>query len=360
MSDSFAPTPERQLSEAEAQQFLLQLRRKQGNWVEWGHACLILQQAGFSAQTLFEETGFEPTHQNQVIGATQVYESLKRAEAPAELLDPYAQKGSDVLYELRPLDQKQRLQAARFALERQLDQDEAHDLVKAMKDYSRLKELPEGFGDCAGDAVAYQCWRLARERSELQERSRLIARGLGFAETESARRRLEKLLTDFSIVKSQMMPMQPVYRLEQEEELPRLVPIAGSLPLSVEQLQAIPAIQQESNFRYFSSHQGGAWIPLPGWQAVLKAVDPVALFCRSNQLPMPLDGDIETILVLGDRANKVWQVNNFYLYEEAGKVALGWFSEAPSQLLLGQLVLIMRPKKILDESIITSPWQLEE
>jgi hypothetical protein len=360
MSDAFSPHPALQLSEAEVQQLLLQLRRKEGNWVEWGQACLALQQAGISTQRLFEETGFEPPQQNQVIGAMQVYASLQRAEASTDLLEAYNKKGSDILYQLRPLDQKQRLQAARLALNLQLDQDEAHDLAKAMKEYGRLKSLPEGFSDSAGDAMAYQCWRWARERSELQERSRLIAQGLRFAESETARRKIEHLLTDFTVVKAQTIPIQPVYRLEQEDELPRLVPVAGSLPLTVEVLQGVPALQQDPSHLYFSSEQGGAWIPLPGWQVVLKAADPIAVFCPSDQLPVPLDGDVETVLVLGDRAHQNWDAKNFYFYEQAGLVALGWFPEIPSQPLLAQLVLILRPKKILDESIITSPWQLEE
>ena len=52
------------------------LRRKEGNWVSWGQACQQLQKAGYSSQSIFEETGFEPIHQNQVIVGAQVYATL--------------------------------------------------------------------------------------------------------------------------------------------------------------------------------------------------------------------------------------------------------------------------------------------
>ncbi|MEQ8959030.1 MAG: hypothetical protein RLP02_14090, partial [Coleofasciculus sp. C2-GNP5-27] len=63
--------------DAEDADALIQLlRRKESNWVEWGQACQQLQSAGYSSQAVFEQTGFEPIQQNQVIVASQVYETL--------------------------------------------------------------------------------------------------------------------------------------------------------------------------------------------------------------------------------------------------------------------------------------------
>jgi len=56
-----SPSPEN------LEEILRSLRRKEGNWVAWGQACQKLQKSGYSPQAIFEETGFEPIQQNQVI-----------------------------------------------------------------------------------------------------------------------------------------------------------------------------------------------------------------------------------------------------------------------------------------------------
>ena len=87
-------------TEGDTADLITQLRRKQGNWVSWGQACQALQKTGLSPQKIFEETGFEAIQQNQVIVAAQVYGSLVTAEAPETVQIHFAQRGSDILYEL--------------------------------------------------------------------------------------------------------------------------------------------------------------------------------------------------------------------------------------------------------------------
>jgi hypothetical protein len=178
---------------------LRSLRRKEGTWVEWGQACQTLQKAGYSPQTIFEETGFEPIQQNQITVASQVYTSILNVGVPESVKQHFGSRGSDVLYEFRVLTQTERAAMAEFALEKSLDMDEAHEAAKAMKDFSRLSQKPEGFIDHPGDAIAYQSWKLARQQADLQERSRMIARGLRFAHSKTARKQIEQLLTDFSV-----------------------------------------------------------------------------------------------------------------------------------------------------------------
>src|SRR4028119_2484514 len=85
---------------------LLQLlRRKESNWVEWGKACQQLQKAGYNSQVIFEETGFEPIQQNQVIVASQVYTTLQNAGVSDAVRSRFERTGSDTLYELRILTQ---------------------------------------------------------------------------------------------------------------------------------------------------------------------------------------------------------------------------------------------------------------
>jgi Rubisco Assembly chaperone C-terminal domain/Rubisco accumulation factor 1 alpha helical domain/Rubisco accumulation factor 1 helix turn helix domain len=344
-------------AETEIETLLRSLRRKEGDWVAWGQACQSLQKAGYSPQAIFEATGFEPIQQNQIITAAQIYGSLSQASPAVQ--DYFQTRGSDVLYEFRILTQPERVAAASLSWEKKLDADAAHDLAKAMKDFSRLPHPPADFTAAAGDAVAYQCWKLARQKEDMQERSRLIARGLNYAQSDSARQQIEKLLTDFTVEKAQSAPRLPLYRLDSEEELPRIVPVVGHLPLTPADLESVPVIEQQGPFRLVQSERAG--VAIPGWQVMLRAGDPVALLARRDQLPTDLTSPAtEELLVIVDRQQQQWRADSHFLVEQSGELAMAWFATEPETDLLAQVILVMRPKQILDESAMIDPWGLEE
>jgi hypothetical protein len=56
---------------------------------------------GLSPQKIFEETGFEPIQQNQIVVAEQVYQSIMKAGVDEATRSHFTQRGSDLLYELR-------------------------------------------------------------------------------------------------------------------------------------------------------------------------------------------------------------------------------------------------------------------
>jgi hypothetical protein len=346
--------------ETNSEELLRSLRRKQGTWVEWGQACQQLQKAGYRPQAIFEETGFEPIQQNQIVVAAQVYASLLSGDAPTKVLEYYQQRGSDSLYELRILSQRQRVTTAELLVEKGIDSEGAKEVAKAVKETSYLTELPEGFSEHPGDAVAYQCWKAARHQDDLQARSHLIARGLRFAYTPTARQHLEKLLTDFTVVKARSAPRLPVYRLESEEEMPRILPVVGKLPLTKADLQAVPLVEETGAFKLVKFTGEGAWVPVPGWQVILLAEDPVVLLCDSQQLPTPLPGKPEEVLLVVDRAQRQWNSDSYFLIELEDQLVCQWFEEAPGVPLLGRIILVMRPKKILDEDLTKDPWQIDE
>jgi len=355
------PPQKPQLSQAEAQGLLQSLRRKEGTWVQWGQACLKLQQAGWRSPDIFEATGITPSDQNQIIVAAQVYGSLIQSDNPA---DPAVQihflsAGSELLYALRVLDQKGRVQAATLALDKQLTLTETQELVTALKNFARRPSPPPGFTREAGDAMAYQCWRRARERGDLQDRSRLIAQGLKFAQSVEARQQLEALLTDFTVVPCSSAPALPVYRPEAEEELPRIVAIAGTLPLDRQVLEAIAQPEPEGPFDSITSSRGGAWVALPGWRTIRNAQKPVAVLCQSDQFPVPLPGAIEPVLVVVETQFEEWQRDRHYLFANPDQLAVGWFEEKPDVPLAGQVLLILRPRKILDENALASDWSVD-
>jgi hypothetical protein len=348
-------------NENAVQVLLTQLRRKEGTWVDWAQSCRTLQQAGFSPQKIFEETGFEPIQQNQIVVAEQVYQSIIKAGVDEATRSHFTQRGSDLLYELRILSQADRASTAEFALKHSVDSDQIKELVKPIKEYSYRKENPPGFGDGPGDAISYHYWRLARQKDDLQERSRLIAQGLRFANSDEARKQVEQLLTDFTVEKARPAPSLPLYRLETESELPRIIPIAGQMPLTVEDFNAVPVAVPEEPFGLVTFAGQGAWIAVPGWQVIFQAEDPVGVLIQSRQLPnYPIDAANEQVLVVIDRAQREWAADSYFVIAENDTLSLTWQPDSIEAKILGKIILILRPKRILDEAYNQELWQLDE
>ena len=348
-----------QMSETEAQELMRSLLHKENTWVEWGQGCQKLQKAGYSTQRIFEDTGFQNSQQNLVIVAAQVFNNLVETNVAPEVLDYFRGPRSDVLYEFRVLNQQQRVDASLLAYDKKINIDGAALVAKAVKDVSRMSQLPEAFTNHPGDWVAYLSWKRAKGQKDLQQRSRLIAQGLKFAHSQTAREAIEQLLSDFSTINTVSEPLLPLYRLELEEELPRIVPLAGSYPINSQELSAVKQIEIREPFGHIKADDG-AYVPIPGWQVVLKAEDPVGYLCPSNLLPKYLGGKVEEVLVIVDRANKNWDINGYSVVEIEDKLEIRWSDSPPQEPIIGQLVLILRPKKILDEGNITQPWQMDD
>jgi Rubisco Assembly chaperone C-terminal domain/Rubisco accumulation factor 1 alpha helical domain len=272
----------------------------------------------------------------------------------------FERTGSDTLYEFRILTQTERANAASFVLAHQLDSTAAREVARAIKEFSRLRTLPDGFSHDTGDALAYQYWRLARQMSDLQERSRLIAKGLKYAHSDAARRQVETLLTDFTVVPRRQAPRLPVYRLDSEEELPRIIPVVGKFPLPARDFKAVPMTDEIGAFRMVQFSGQGAWIAVPGWLVILAAEDPVGFLCNSGQLPNQLTSQGEEVLVVVDRAQREWDANSYFIVEQAEQLQIQWFEDATDTPLLGKVILIMRPKRILDEDLTKDVWQIDE
>lgn len=350
----------KKLSDVEIQEKMRSLLHKEGTWIDWGKTCQELQKAGCKAADIFEGTGFQASQQNLVIVAAQVYDNVAAGGVEESVLRYFQGPKSDVLYEFRILNQQQRVSAAKLACDKQCDIDEAHEIAKTIKEVSLLSQLPGGFTNHPGDMVAYLCWKRARQKKDLQQRSRLIAKGLKFAASESARKAIEKLLSDFTVDSSKTAPILPVYRLELEEELPRIIPLITTSPLTSKDIEGVSAIEIQEPFRSINLTVPGSFVPVPGWQLVLKAVDPIAFTTTSDRLPKYLSGNVEPVLVIIDRAAKKWDINGYFLVESTPEPELQWFENPPESQILGQLVLVMRPKKIIDEGNITQPWQMDD
>ena len=361
-SKSESGAPDAQLPDSkDVEKIIHQLRRKEGNWVSWGQSCQTLQKAKMSTQEIFEATGFEPIQQNQLIVAAQVFASMEAGGVSEAAKAHYATRGSDSLYEFRIIAQDNRAAAADFAFEHRLDSEQVKDIVKALRDFYYSEKPPEGFEKTMGDAAAYHYWRLARQQSDLQARSKLIAQSLRFATSDGARSKAEKLLTDFTVVSSKKAPRLPLFRLEDEADSPVIVPVAGQMPITTEDYKQVPGVVAEDPFGMVKFSGTGAWVPVPGWQVITRAEDPIALLATYNQLPNAPEGVAnEEVLIVVDKAQRQWSEFSYFVVDAGGQLEISWFAEEPDTQLLGSVVLIMRPKKVFDREYMNELWQIDE
>ena len=362
------PTPVATLP-TDSEGLLRLLRHKEGTWVQWGIACQMLQKMGENTLAIFENTGFEPIQQNQIVVASQVYASLQAGNAADIVLAHFEQKGSDILNELRVLNQSERVAMATFALEKNLDVLEAKDVVKAIKEASNVANLPEGFTRHPGDAVVLQILKATQGKIDPQERTRLIARGLRFAHSDKARAAIERLLMDMSSPPKKKAPNLPNFRYDSEDSIPRILPVVGTLPLSIEKFKALPFVNEIAPFGIVHSTGDSTWATLPGWFVVHEAEDGVIVSCNTDTLQAAINQEVlssvrdraEDILVLVDRAQRDWDENSYFaIAGEDGNLQFAWFESQPDVKLLGKITLTLRPKRFFDEAASQDRWQFEE
>lgn len=376
MNEQFSPqNPQNpEISETEANQILQSLRRQEGTWLDKGRGILRLQKAGYEPKTIFQDTGITTSQQNQIAVASQVYDKSIATQASENLRSHYAQTGSDILYELRLLSNDERVAVAEFSYQRQLSISEIREVTQAVKDFSRLSEIPAGFTEHPGDAVAYSYWKRTRHYSDLQSRTRLIAQGLKYAHSETARHKIEQLLSDLTEVPQSKAPAVPTYRVETEIELPQIVPVVGSFPLNPSDLENTHSLSSQDPFQVTKIATSGEFVPLPGWSVIRKAEDPIAIHAkaRTDASAMSVDEllvlpsqeneveNSEPVLVIVDRAVRTFEAFRYFLVEQEGQLRLTWFDSEPQVPLWGGVLLILKPKRVFDEEAMEVSWDYEE
>ncbi len=349
------------LDPTQAYELFLSMRRKMGTWIDWAEACQKLSKSGYNDQVIFEATGFEAIQQNQIMVAVQVYQSIVSVGVKPETVAHFGYRASDVLYEFRMLSPVERAAAADFAADRKMDMDEAREMGKAIKDFSRISQPAAEFSSHPGDVLAYFAWRAAKQKSDLQARSILIARALKYVQSVTARQQIEALLIDFTQAPEKLAPRMPVYRIESDEELPTVLPVIGVMPLTKADFQAPPLYDSEEPFGLVRFTGAGAYVAVPGYQVIRNCSDPIAFLVDSDQLPTRLLGTQEQVLVVVDRADRIWKEDAYFVVDDAeDQLQLNWFETAPEVQILGRVILLLRPKKVLDEAYTKELWQFEE
>ena len=349
------------LDPAQANELLTFLRRKMGTWVDWAEACQKLTKSGYNDQAIFEATGFEAIQQNQIMVAVQVYQSIISVGVTPETVAHFGYRASDVLYEFRMLSPVERAAAADFAADRKMDMDEAREMGKAIKDFSRISQPASEFSNHPGDILAYFAWRAAKQKTDLQARSILIARALKYVQSVAARRQVEALLVDFAQKPERLAPRLPAYRIESDEELPTVLPVIGVMPLTKTDFQAPPLYDAEEPFGLVRFTGSGSYVAVPGYQVIRNTSDPIAFLMDSDSLPTRLPGTQEQVLIVIDRADRTWKEDAYFAtVDDQDQVQLNWFEAPPEVQILGRVILLLRPKKVLDEAYTKELWQFEE
>jgi Rubisco Assembly chaperone C-terminal domain/Rubisco accumulation factor 1 alpha helical domain/Rubisco accumulation factor 1 helix turn helix domain len=342
------------------EELLLMLRRKIGSWVEWGKACQQLQKSGMIPQAIFEATGFEPIQQNQIIVGAHVFDSMMSVGVSPATETHYRRVGSDSLYELRILATEDRAATADYLYNRNIDSEGSKEVAKAFKEFSYMRQPPEGFTHHPGDAVAYQYWRYIKQQGDLTEKTRLIARGLMFAHSQSARNQIEKLLTALTAPPQKTAPALPIYRLEADEDLPRMFPVAGAFPLASSVLASVPKIESTGAFQITHNNWTGGWVSLPGWSVISKAEEPIAIIAEKDHLPFKISEKSTEIILVLDRSVTEWDEFNYFAFDRDGQLAIEWFDTAPTVPILGKLLLIIHPKRPIDPGNPKEIWEMED
>jgi hypothetical protein len=140
-----------------------------------------------------------------------------------------------------------------------------------------------------------------------------------------------------------------------------VIPVVGQMPLTVDDLKAVPVAVPQDPFGMVTFSGQGAWIAVPGWQVIFQAEDPVGLLTQSRQLPnYPVDAADEAVLVIVDRSQRAWDADSYFVIAENDTLSLTWQPDPIAAKILGKIILILRPKRILDEAYNQELWQIDE
>ncbi|KAF3777554.1 Rubisco accumulation factor 2 [Nymphaea thermarum] len=347
------------------------LRDRLGLWFEYAPLISTLARDGLSPPSIEEATGISGVEQNRLVVAAQVRLSLVSSGLPTELVAFFESSigGPDILYELRLLSNRQRVDAARFVIDGNLDAKAARELARAIKDFPRRRSdrgwdafSPSSPGDC----LAFMYLRQSREnRGSAAERALELAAEA--AETAKAKHRIMEEMKgggDGEAEEEDKQVRVPVVRMRAgeaaESTMVVVLPVCRDV---VEEVEVVPECGSDETFGIVTATAGWRrWVVLPGWETVAAAVGDGGLvaveFKDGKVLPWKAKKTIkeEGVLVVVDRRKKgVEEGSNLYLVAgEGGGVVV----ERGSGLVekgvvssLGSVLLVVRPPKLDTEDL---------
>ncbi len=134
----------------------------------------------------------------------------------------------------------------------------------------------------------------------------------------------------------------------------------GKLPLTPQDFKAVPLVEEIEPFRIVKFAGEQAWVALPGWQVLLGAEDPVVILATSDRFPSQTHTQPGPVLVVIDRSQREWNDFSYFVVDKGGELDFQWFETEPEIPILGKIIIIVRPRKILDEEVTKDSWQIDE
>ncbi len=358
------------LESLSTQEMLDRLQQTRGYWHELATYLPKLQREGIDGSIVEEMSGVDRRTQNMWVNSSIVYKSLKKSgEMSEQSLAYFDQEGGErLLHELRFLSVEQRVAAAIYIVEQQMDDRESTLLAKSVKEHERRKGENEGFTGSPADCMAYKHYRDALENKRGDQVAEYIKRGLAVAESNGAREALEELAASVELeVENKASGIDEVklisVRLLKEETGYKPIPVVGNLAtLDPAVVAGAPKAATQGVFSKFalpteaSSHSYD-WVPIPSWSATATASRPVAIEVtncaklHAMRVTSGVSNDRDAIkiqgegLVVADIDTVFDDATSYYVAQDAeGSFDLLTLDAIPNpSTIVGKVILLCRP-----------------
>ncbi|KAL1211612.1 Rubisco accumulation factor 1.2 [Cardamine amara subsp. amara] len=342
-------------------------------WFEYAPLISSLYADGFTPPNIEELTGISSIEQNRLIVGAQVRDSILQSLHEPELIAAFDTGGAELLYEIRLLSTTQRVAAATFIIERNIDSKGAQDLARAIKDY------PHRRGDVGwldfdynlpGDCLSFLYYRQSREnKNPSEQRTAMLQQALEVAESEKAKKKLNnELYGEKEEEKKKEEEVKairiPVVRLKFGEVADAtsvvVLPVCKAEEGEKKILEAPMEIIAGGDFKVVEAEKGWRrWVVLPAWKQVAAiGKGGVAVSFRDDRKVLPWDGKEEPLLVVTDREKKAVEADDGYylvVAENGLKLKKGSGLKASEvKESLGSVVLVVRPPREDDDDWETS------
>lgn len=344
-------------------------------WFEYAPLISSLYADGFTPPTIEELTGISSIEQNRLIVGAQVRDSILQCLHEPELIAAFDTGGAELLYEIRLLSTTQRVAAATFIIDRNIDSKGAQDLARAIKDYpSRRGDV--GWLDfdynLPGDCLSFLYYRQSREnKNPSEQRTTMLLQALEVAQSEKAQKKLngelygEKDEEKEKEKKEEVKAIRiPVVRLKFGEVAGAssvvVLPVCKAAEGEKKILEAPMEIIAGGDFKVVEAEKGWRrWVVLPAWNPVATiGKGGVAVSFRDDRKVLPWDGKEEPLLVVTDRERKAVEADDgYYLVGADNGLKLEKGSELKAREVkesLGMVVLVVRPPREDDDDWQTS------
>ena len=332
---------------------LMTLRTNSAPWPEMARYMPALRACGVSPGEIQEASGLEPSEQNALNGAANVYASIKKSGSVSEEVLDFllGTHWPMLLYKMRDVPVDMRCRTVEFMHARGMggDTKAVLELIRAVGDLvSRLRasevSVPDAFdGGLAGDCWAYRHYLNAIEETRNMERRATLARkGSEVAESEAARGLLQAL-AEATEQGAEVSPQGEV--IETAAGPPAVELLSANLSVSTVETHVLPFLEEIPSGTsvqdalaactasrpsgVFGVVKGSGWnefVPTPAYPQISQCESPVALYTQDviavPHLKKNTPGPALVIVDTGSKGDV--QPGGLYLVADAEGAPGGW------------------------------------